>query len=235
MKKDIILNPSCSELVTFLGIISPEEVRQVLIDICNKFDYRVKLIPSAFDPLNNPGIAIDITRLGVSRDVKVITYGGLLIDPFNTNLDKAFNERLISYAYYNKHKADQQKLRNLVSFVSNITIDKDQIIKMVLIDRCNAYVEIQFQACNGYNDTVGLSLQASESSSVSEFPLLGNVYLLNPAKYKYMTFEDGSTSDFEQWLRYRISHTDKEAEEWLKKKNYEEYYIKDFSFEPDEN
>ena len=233
MYYNFLLNPSCSELVTFLGLTNINDIRKVLKNLCDKFSYRIKLIPSSFDPLHNPGITIDIDKIGVNKDVKVMTFGNLIIDPTNTNLEKALYERLITLDYHLKHRFDHQKLREMVAFISNKSVYKDEIIKLVLINANNVYVEIQFQKCPGYDDTVGLSLQSGESSSIQEFPLLGNAYLQNPNKYKYMAFEKGSVSDFEEWLRQKIIHSDDKIAEWLKDKNIEEDYIKGFSFEGD--
>ena len=98
----------------------------------------------------------------------------------------------------------------------------------------NSFAEIQFQACSGYDDTIGLSLQASDCKSINEYGILGNVYLTNTSKYSYMTFGEGSVSDFEEWLNFRVSHNDDEMIEWLKNKNYVEYITGNFTFKSDE-
>lgn len=228
------LYPVSSELVIYLGLTNPEEIRQVLADICHRFGYRIKLIPSGFDPLHNPGIVVDIDKIGVNKSLKVMTYAGMILDPLNTSLERTLDQRQITREFYFKHVEDHINLRNMVAFISNHPIDPNQTIYLVLMDQQNVFVEITFQVCSGFDDSPGLSLQASESTSISEYPILGNVFLMNPQKYKYLTFDGGSISDFEEWLELKLANINFNTDTWAKQKNYEEAYIRNFSFEGNE-
>lgn len=227
----MLLNPSCSELVTFLGLTDAQEIRAVLKDICNKFEYKVKLIPSSYDPITNPGLTIDIDRLGVNKDVKVMTFGNFLIDPSGSNLERALYERSVTYEYYLKHKEDPSRLINTLAFLSNRPLNDNDMVFLVLMDVENTFVEIAFQKCPGFDNKMGLSLYASEDSAINEYPILGNVYMLNSSKYEYKAYENGSSRDFEEWIRYQIYYNEKELDKWVKIRNFEENYIKGFGFQ----
>lgn len=230
-----LLNPSCSELVTFLDITEPEEIRIVLKEICKRFDYKVKLIPSTYDPIKMPGIEIEIDKLDVNKDVKVLTFGDILIDFMGLSLEEAYENNIVTYEYYLKHKDDGQKLIDLISFLTGINIEGYHYMKLVLMDSDNTYVEIAYQLSPGYNEAPGLSLQASQHCITTEYPILGNIFLMNPGKFKYYSFDEGSTKDFEEWLGVKLTCPPEDLEVWLKNKNYVEYKIKDFSFKSDEN
>lgn len=233
-EKNIILNPSCSELVTYLGITNAEEIRYILKRICQKFNFKVKLIPSNFDPVNNPGVEVDIDKIGVSKSLNVLTFDHLLIDPNLTELQKGIKERTINHDYFQKHKNDPVKLKNLVGFLSNKTISIEQYIKLVLMDENNVFVEIQYRFCSGYDETPGLSLLASDSKSLNEYNLLGNVYLTNTKLFKYKAFGAGKASNFREWINIKVNKGSEELEKWMKSKNYEEVYLRNFSFEGNE-
>lgn len=231
MNHSFLLNPSCSELVTFLGLTDIQDIRNILKDICKKFEYTVRLISSSYDPVTNTGLPVDIDKLDISRDVKVLTFGNFLIDPSGINLERALYERSITYEYYLKHKEDPDKLRNALAFLTNKKLPEDDMVFLVLMDTNNCFVEIAFQKCIGYDSTPGLSLYASEDKALNEYPILGNVYMLNTSKYEYKAFENGTTRDFEEWLRYTIYYNKKEIDKWVKIRNFEENYVKDFGFQ----
>jgi hypothetical protein len=231
MNQQPLLNPSCSELVTYLGITEVDEIRQVLKDICTRYFYRVKLIPTDYDILHQPGVVVDIDKLDVNKDVKVLTFSGLHIDPNASNLEKARDERLISAQYYTEHKDDMEKLRTLVGFLSNKYIEDIQSLKLVLMDKLNSFVDIQYQLCPGYDETPGLSLQASQHSAYNEYPLLSNVYFTNPDQYKYMTFGEAQNDDFEKWLYLQQNKNPDQARDWLEKQQQKNFSVEDFGFE----
>src|SRR3989339_2135825 len=116
MKEEKELHLSWAYLAVYTGIKESVDLRIVLKQACDKYPYRIKVIPEAFDALNNPGMIIDVTKLGINKDVKAITVGGLILDPLNTNLNRSLEDRLITHKYYEDHKNDHQKLRDLLSF-----------------------------------------------------------------------------------------------------------------------
>lgn len=223
-----------TELVLFAPITDTEEIRYVLKTICKRFGYKVKLIPSGFDPMENPGIEIDITKLCVNKDVKVFSIGRTFILDSLAELDSALDKRLITLKFYENHKNDSQKLKDLVYSLTNIKIPANQVIKLVLIDQNNIYTEIKHILCPGKDETSGLSFVASENTAVLEFPILGNIYLLAPDKFKYITFEEGGAGLFEEWLNVLKNQSPEMQIKWLKKHSYDNLFAANFSFKSQE-
>lgn len=228
MKNEKELHLSWSDLSIYTGIKDVNDFRLVIKQACTKYPYRLKLIPQSFDPLNNPGIIIDAKKLSINKDVKVLTVGGIIIDPLNTHLNRSLEDRLITYDYYEKHKDDHQKLRDLVSFVSGKFISPDQIIKLVLMDTNNTFIDLSFEY---EKENEGFVAHASEAGAIQEYPLLASIHLQNPEKYICVASQQGGTRDFEEWLRYKVLHSEEELQEWIKKKSPAEDYMKNFHFE----
>lgn len=228
MKDEKELHLSWSDLAIYTGIKEIDDFRIVLKQACTRYPYRIKLIPSAFDALNNPGMIVDPAKLGINKDAKSLMVGKLIIDPLNTSLNRSLEDRLISHEYYEQHKNDHQKLRDLVSFVSGKFISSDQSIKLVLMDTNNTFVDLSFEY---EKDNEGFSVHSSEAGAIQEYPLLASIHLQNPKKYIYIASEPSAVRDFEEWLRYKVLYSDEKLQEWIQKKSPAEDYMKNFHFE----
>lgn len=228
MKDEKELHLSWSDLAIYTGIKEIDDFRIVLKQACTRYPYRIKLVSSAFDALNNPGMIVDPVKLSINKDAKCLMVGKLIIDPLNTNLNRSLEDRLISHEYYEQHKNDHQKLRDLVSFVSGKFISSDQTIKLVLMDTNNTFVDLSFEY---EKDKEGFSVHSSEAGAIQEYPLLASIHLQNPKKYIYIASERAAVRDFEEWLRYKVLYSDEKLQEWIQKKSPAEDYMKNFHFE----
>ncbi|MEW5821095.1 MAG: hypothetical protein AB1782_12960 [Cyanobacteriota bacterium] len=196
--KTFLLNPNCSELVTYLGITEIEDIKHVLKDICNKFNYEVKLkaySKEEFKPLK--GFSIDLEKLNINKDINVLTYDSFLL---KESLIYDLEENLITEEFYQKHKEDEIQLKRIIASKHNLQEDNIGYCYLALEDQEGNFVTLNYTLCPDYDETPGLSLQASQHCITEEFPILGNVYLMAPDNYNYYAFDGGSTNDFEIWL-----------------------------------
>lgn len=201
----MLLNPSCSELVTYLGITDIEE----------KFGYKVRFSIIDYMDFNNKlSMNVDFNELNISSEGNLLTYKGLVVDE---DIEFLEENRIISRAFLKEHQNDYNTLKEMVKEALKLEDFNNKHLSLVLADSDNNEVSLTAIASHDDQKLKGLSMHASQHCSCEEFPILGNVYLMNTDKYQYLAFDGGDVEDFELWLNLKQVGREAEIDQELEK------------------
>jgi hypothetical protein len=220
MHNTFLLNPNCSELVTFLGITEIDEIRSVLRDIKDKYGYETKIITldQGFQ-LTKHQIIADLSKLDVDKQIRAFTYNGCILADFdNLLLEDAREMKRVSQDYVLQHSRDSQKLKTHMSEILNSEIEESEIPQLALVDNEGRHVALEYMLCFGYDDTPGLTLHASDDIALDDYPILGNVHLMNPSKYKIIALDGGKDDALKEWVTFKKEGREHEFEEHFTQK-----------------
>jgi hypothetical protein len=196
-----------------------EDIRQFLHHLEQTKCYKVKL-QFADTAGNLMAFDVDIEKLDINPDVELFTYCGRILDEISHNyLEESLHEGKISNEFYHDHIDDSHKLLELFITESDLNYYLYQYTyqRIALMDAHENAISIHYRPCSQYIDKCSLSFSALKQNRFTEYPILGNIYLMSPNKFSYYSSNEEPVYDFEMWLKFKQKNQEQSFEEWFDK------------------
>ena len=172
--KKIVLNPSCSELVTNLNITDIDEIKSTLKTIVKVTGYQIGFISDS----KISQFPLDPNRK-TYKNSYVANIDEIVVDQDEIGIKKS----------------------NLSSSIITKHVPKwhinDKIIPVILFNPNNLNIYLYINLKDGYCYNEGLTVQCTQHCCSSEFPVFAEI--IETFGSYYHAHDGGSTGDFEDW------------------------------------